>query len=221
MEHRSRRLKIILSSAMVLGIAILFASTPPGRKVVTTGFNSMDGAVDAADTAPNGSDASPAVQSGAATVENAQPGLVPVMYDIDGDTIVVKISGHEETVRFIGADTPETHDPRKPVQCFGPEAAAHTKSLVTGRSVRLAADPQDSDRDKYGRLLRYVYLPDGTLLNAELIRDGYAFAYTVFPFSKLEDFQALETQARDSNVGLWAACNVDSSQQIEQTTSTK
>ena len=103
------------------------------------------------------------------------------MYDIDGDTIVVKISGHEETVRFIGADTPETHDPRKPVQCFGPTAAAHTKSLRDRQKRTSGRRPQDSDRDKYGRLLRYVYLPDGTLLNAELIRDGYAFAYTVFP----------------------------------------
>jgi endonuclease YncB( thermonuclease family) len=222
MEHRSRRLKIILSGALVLGLAIFFTSTSPGKKVVTAGFSSVNGAVDAADTAPNDSDSSPAVQSGAATaVENVQPGLVPVAYDIDGDTIVVKISGREETVRFIGADTPETHDPRKPVQCFGETAAAHTKSLVTGKSVRLAADPSDSDRDKYGRLLRYVYLPDGTLLNSELIRDGYAFAYTIFPFSKLEQFRGLETQARNANVGLWAGCNVDSSQQIEQTAGAK
>jgi micrococcal nuclease len=221
MEHRSRRLKIILSSALALGLAIFFASTSPGKKVVSAGFSSMDGAVDAADTAPSGSDTSPAVQSGAANMLSAQPGLAPVLYDIDGDTIVVKLAGRDETVRFIGADTPETHDPRKPVQCFGLAAATHTKSLVTGKSVRLAVDPSDSDRDKYGRLLRYVYLPDGTLLNAELIRDGYAFAYTVFPFSKLDEFQALETEARDNNRGLWAGCNVDSGQQIEQTTGSK
>lgn len=218
---RSRRLFIVVASAITLGLATLLTSSHSGKNMLSAGLTTVDGAVDAADTAPNGSDTSPAVQSGAAGVLGAQPGLVPVLYDIDGDTIVVRLSGHEETVRFIGADTPETHDPRKPVQCFGLAAAAHTKGLLAGKSVRLATDPTDSDRDKYGRLLRYVYLPDGTLVNAELIRDGYAFAYTVFPFSKLDQFRAFETEARANNRGLWAGCNVDSSQQIEQTTGSK
>jgi micrococcal nuclease len=152
----------------------------------------------------------------------AQPGLYPVIYVTDGDTIIVRTPTGKETVRFLGADTPEVKDPRKPVQCYGEIASAHTKSLLGhGASVRLAPDPDDTDRDKYGRLLRYVYLPDGTLLNAELIRDGYAFAYVVFPITKLGEFRALESDARTHNRGLWAACNVNSSDLIKQTAGAK
>ena len=152
----------------------------------------------------------------------AQPGLYPVVYVDDGDTIIVRTPTGKETVRLLGADTPEVKDPRKPVQCYGPEASAHTKALLGhGASVRLAPDPDDTDRDKYGRLLRYVYLSDGTLLNAELIRDGYAFAYVVFHITKLDDFRALENQAHAANRGLWAACNVDSSSLIKQTAGAK
>jgi micrococcal nuclease len=152
----------------------------------------------------------------------AQPGMYKVTYVDDGDTIKVATPTGEETVRFIGADTPEVKDPRKPVQCFGEAASAHTKSLLGhGESVRLAPDPDDTDRDKYGRLLRYVYLADGTLLNAELIRDGWAFAYVVFPFTKLDEFRNLEADARTHNRGLWAGCNINSSDLIKQTTGAK
>ncbi len=145
------------------------------------------------------------------------PGGATVTRAVDGDTLDVSIDGHPEIVRLIGVDTPETHDPRKAVQCFGQAAAAHTKALAEGKPVRLEADPQDSNRDKYKRLLRYVYLPDGTLLNATLIKDGYAFAYTVFPFAKLEEFRGYEQLARSANRGLWGGCQVDSSSKIKQT----
>lgn len=151
----------------------------------------------------------------------SQPGLWHVNRAVDGDTIDVQQGSDKATVRLIGVDTPETHDPRKPVQCFGQAAAAHTRSLVEGNDVRLAPDPQDQDRDKYGRLLRYVYLPDGTLVNAELIRDGYGFAYVVFPFEKLDEFRQLESHARQANRGLWAGCNVNSSSLIKQTSGSK
>lgn len=157
----------------------------------------------------------------ATTIQNHQPGLYPVKQVIDGDTIEVDSGGKTETVRLIGMDTPETKDPRKPVQCFGELAHQKTESLVGGKSVRLEGDPQDSDRDKYHRLLRYVYLPDGTFVNMELVKQGYAFAYTIFPNSKLEDFKAAENQARQQNLGLWAGCNVDSSTDIKQTAGTK
>lgn len=149
------------------------------------------------------------------------PGYYKVVRDVDGDTIDVSIEGKTETVRLIGVDTPETHDPRKPVQCFGVAAANYTRGLVEGKSVRLVADPQDNNRDKYHRLLRYVYLPDGSLLNAKLIQDGYGFAYVVFPFSKLDEFRSYEQAARDQNKGLWAGCNIDGSQTIKQTSGTK
>lgn len=162
-----------------------------------------------------------AVQAVKDAVTEAQPGLWHVTRVVDGDTINVSLGDQKETVRLLGIDTPETHDPRKPVQCFGEVAAAHTKELLEGKNVRLEPDPTDSDRDKYHRLLRYVYLPDGTLINTTLVRDGYAFAYTVFPLTKLDDFRALEADARAHNRGLWAGCNIDDSDQIKQTAGAK
>jgi micrococcal nuclease len=169
----------------------------------------------------NSSPLEQAVQTVKDAVTSAQPGLWHVTRVVDGDTINVALGGQKETVRLLGIDTPETHDPRKPVQCFGEVAAAHTKELLEGKNVRLEPDPTDSDRDKYHRLLRYVYLPDGTLINAALVRDGYAFAYTIFPLTKLDDFRALEADARDHNRGLWAGCNIDDSNQIKQTAGAK
>ncbi len=125
----------------------------------------------------------------------------------DGDTIAVDMNGTQEKIRFIGIDTPETHDPRKAVQCFGQSAADYTKQRIGTQPVRLETDPLSSNRDRYNRLLRYVYLPDGTLLNAELVKQGYAFAYLSFPFTKSEEFRVLQTTARESNAGLWNSCN--------------
>lgn len=156
------------------------------------------------------------------TVITAQPGLLPVVHVEDGDTITVREpDGHNEIIRLLGVDTPETVKPNTPVQCGGKAASDHTKAVMTGASVRLAPDPEDSDRDKYGRLLRYVYLPDGTLYNAELIRDGYGFAYTIFPITKLDDFKAIEADARANNRGLWGTCNSTVVDGVEQTTTAK
>jgi micrococcal nuclease len=104
---------------------------------------------------------------------------------IDGDTLLLS---NGERVRLIGVDTPETKHPQKPVQYFGKE-------------VRLEYDWQR--RDKYGRLLAYVYLMDGTFLNAEIIKQGYGFAYTRFPFKYLEEFRRYEKEARENGRGLW------------------
>ncbi len=148
---------------------------------------------------------------------NNQPGLYHVTKVVDGDTIEVSAGGAADKVRFIGVDTPETSDPRKPVQCFAQAAKSKTTSLLTDQNVKLVPDPEDSDRDKYHRLLRYVYLPDGTLINAELVKQGYAFAYKVFPFTKLDEFTTLEQQARTAGAGLWSGCSVHLDGQIEQT----
>ncbi len=130
----------------------------------------------------------------------------------DGDTITVDMSGVEEKIRMIGVDTPETEDPRKPVQCFGRAASTFTKELVGTQAVRLEADPLNTNRDRYNRLLRYVYLPDGRLVNSELIKQGYGFAYTSFPFTKLEEFKQLQTEARQANRGLWNECSPETNQ---------
>ena len=120
---------------------------------------------------------------------------------IDGDTIVVETAGKHEKVRLIGVDTPETVHPSKPVEYFGKEASEFTRKKVEGKRVRLEYDWQS--RDKYRRLLAYVYIEDGTFLNAEIIRQGYGFAYTRFPFKYLKDFRQYEREARENNRGLW------------------
>jgi micrococcal nuclease len=149
------------------------------------------------------------------------PGYYAVTKVSDGDTFNVSIAGKNETVRLVGIDTPETHDPRKPVQCFGKVASDKAHELLDGKSVRLEADPGGDDRDKYHRLLRYAYLPDGTFYNQYMVQQGYAFAYTVFPNSKLEQFRGWEREAREANRGLWAGCNINESSQIKQTTGSK
>lgn len=118
---------------------------------------------------------------------------------IDGDTIVLD---ENEKVRLVGVDTPETKDPRKPVQYFGKEAYEFTKGLIEGKKVRLEYD--QVRKDKYGRTLAYVYLEDGTFLNAEIIKQGYGFAYTKYPFKYLEEFRQYEKEAREIEIGLWS-----------------
>lgn len=124
---------------------------------------------------------------------------------IDGDTI--EIEGGQK-VRYIGIDTPETVDPRKPVQCFAIEATKKNKELVEGKRVRLEKDI--SETDKYGRLLRYVYV-DGIFVNDYLVRQGYAYASTFPPDVKYsEQFLAAQKEARENNRGLWKECQITS-----------
>ena len=130
--------------------------------------------------------------------------MVRVVRVVDGDTINVEINGKVEPLRYIGIDTPETVDPRKPVQCFGVEASKKNKELVDGKMVRLEKDI--TDRDKYKRLLRYVWLGD-TLINEMLVSQGYATSYSYPPDVKYQDrFVEAEKQARDNKLGLWTAC---------------
>lgn len=135
------------------------------------------------------------------------PGFYRVTKVSDGDTITVDMNGKQESVRMIGVDTPETHKPNTPVQCFGKEASDYThKILGNGATVRLEADPTNDNRDRYDRLLRYVYLPDGTLYQKALIEQGYGFAYTSFPFQKKEEFVQAQARAQSAKTGLWAVC---------------
>ena len=119
---------------------------------------------------------------------------------IDGDTIIVDIAGVKERVRLIGVDTPETKHPRKPVQHFGKEAYNFTWRMAEGKKVRLEFD--QNQRDRYKRLLAYVYLEDGTFLNAEIIKQGYGHAYTKFPFKYMHKFRQHEREARLKKRGL-------------------
>ena len=139
-------------------------------------------------------------------VVSNQPGLYTVTHFTDGDTITIDMDGHSEKIRFIGVDTPETHKPNTPVQCFGPQAAARTKELIGNQKIRLVSDSLTTNRDRYDRLLRYIYLTDGTNVNKKLIEEGYAFYYPYFPFSKSNEFNIAEQNAIGKRLGLWAAC---------------
>jgi endonuclease YncB( thermonuclease family) len=123
---------------------------------------------------------------------------------IDGDTIQLS---NGKKVRYIGIDTPETVDPRKPVQCFGKEAKEINKTLVLHKEVILKKDISETDR--YGRLLRYVYLLDGTFVNLWLVKNGYAFAYTYPPdVAHSQEFLLAEREAKENKRGLWGNCKI-------------
>jgi len=126
---------------------------------------------------------------------------------IDGDTIRVRLDKpHEQrTVRYIGVDTPETVKPGTPVQCYGKAASAFNRRLVAGRRVRLALGRERTDR--YGRLLAYVSVEGGPLVEDELLRDGFARTLTIPPNNdRARHFASLERAARAARRGLWAAC---------------
>ncbi len=128
----------------------------------------------------------------------------------DGDTIHVDMNGTNETIRLIGINTPETVDPRTPVQCFGKEASARMKELVAGKIVRLEYDDTQSLRDVYNRLLAYVYLEDGEMINRKMVAEGYAYEYTYMtPYKYQKEFRDLQNLARTSGRGLWSkdTCN--------------
>ncbi len=124
---------------------------------------------------------------------------------VDGDTVVVNINGKVETLRLIGINTPETVDPRKAVECFGKEASNKAKAVLTGKVVQLEADPSQGERDKYGRLLRYIFLADGTNFNKLMIGEGFAYEYTYhLPYQYQAQFKLAEREARELKKGLWA-----------------
>jgi micrococcal nuclease len=125
---------------------------------------------------------------------------------VDGDTLLLA-SG--ERVRLIGVDTPETKHPKKPVERFGKEASEFTRHMVEGKRVRLEFDPANAvtghkDNTQQKRTLAYVFLDDGRLLNAEIIKQSYGFALSRYPFARMEEFRRLEREAREQGRGLWA-----------------
>jgi len=125
----------------------------------------------------------------------------------DGDTVIVDIGGGEETVRLIGIDTPETVKPNTPVECYGPEASALTKSLLAeGTAVRLVRDVEP--RDAYGRLLAYVYrVDDEMFVNLHLVEVGAAVPLTFEPNTTYADrFVDAAATAERAGLGLWGAC---------------
>lgn len=129
---------------------------------------------------------------------------------VDGDTLKINMNGTVETLRLIGIDTPETVDPRKPVQCFGTEASNRAKTLLSGQKVRIESDSTQDTRDKYGRLLVYAYREDGLFFNKSMVADGYAYEYTYDnPYKYQAEFKAAQQAAKTAGKGLWSpdTCN--------------
>jgi micrococcal nuclease len=121
--------------------------------------------------------------------------------------VKIEATGEEVKIRLLGMNTPESVDPRRPVQCFGKEASHHTKDLVEGKVVLLIDDPKADDRDKYGRWLRNVVRKDDSLdLNATLVAEGYANAYLSFPLDgkRKAQIRQLEQEAKINERGLWS-----------------
>jgi micrococcal nuclease len=136
-----------------------------------------------------------------------RPSAPTVVRVVDGDTIVVRLGGGEETVRLVGIDTPETVDPRRPVGCFGTEASRRTKALLpVGTRLRLERDVEA--RDRYGRVLAYVYRADDhTFVNLALAEEGFAEPLTIPPnVTHASRFAAAAAAARAAGRGLWGAC---------------
>jgi len=130
--------------------------------------------------------------------------LLDVVKVVDGDTIDVSLDGKTERIRLIGINTPETVDPRKPVECFGKEASDKAKALLSGKKVYLEADLISGERDKYNRLLRYVFLEDGTSFNLMMIKEGYAYEYTYdVPYKYQTEFKEAQKEAMAAKAGLW------------------
>jgi len=141
--------------------------------------------------------------------------LYKVAHVLDGDTFIVNVDGKDITVRMLGINTPETVDPRKPIECFGVEASNETKSLLDGRLVQFKINPNRELLDKYKRYLLYVYRDDGLFINESLIKNGFAREYTYGkPYSLRSEFKKAEKEAKKAKKGLWSKCTMSDIVQI-------
>ncbi|WKZ30057.1 MAG: thermonuclease family protein [Candidatus Dojkabacteria bacterium] len=127
---------------------------------------------------------------------------------IDGDTIEVRKDNALHKVRLIGIDAPETGSGNTTKECFADEATAALTLLINGKEVVLRDDPTQDDKDRYNRLLRYIFLPDGTNINLEMVKNGYAHEYTYrVPYEFQATFSDAQEYAEFAQVGLWASDN--------------
>ena len=141
----------------------------------------------------------------ASLLSNTAPEQYVVSRVVDGDTIEVEKEGVKEKVRLIGINAPESVDPRKTVECFGKESSDELKTLLKGQQVKLYEDNTQDNRDKYGRLLRYVYTDDH-FINLVMIERGYAYEHTYkAPYVHQVDFRNAQKAAIEKAEGLWAS----------------
>ncbi len=211
----------ILLAVVIVGCGSSVPSAPPGTATPPAGTTPASAAT--AEPAATATLASgPSRESAAPTFDSPTPpppttdpfgGLQPtgptepahVVRIVDGDTIHVLLNGRDHSLRYIGMDTPEDVKPGTPVMPMSLEAAAANTRLVAGRDVVLEKDVSETDR--FGRLLRYVWLHDGDrwmMVDLELVLEGYAQVATYPPDVKYVDlFLAAERRARDQGLGLW------------------
>ncbi len=176
----------VLGAVMLASFIIGVATAPPVEPKPETEEVTTDSAPDATEQ----------------TTDTAVSTVVKV---VDGDTITVETNGVRETIRIVGINTPETVDPRKPVECFGQEASSRAKAMLDGQTVKLEADPTQGERDKYDRLLRYVFLADGSDFGKQMIVEGYAYEYTYSAAYKYQqDYKTAQAEAQAAKRGLWA-----------------
>ncbi len=134
--------------------------------------------------------------------------LYRVIDVLDGDTLVANVAGKEVTVRLIGIDTPEVMDPRKPVQCYGPEASAKAKEILSNKEIYIEKEKAKGNYDKYGRVLAYAKFTDGTSYNQYMIENGFAKEYTFNKekYKYQKEFKDAQKKAKKEKLGLWSAC---------------
>lgn len=217
-ERLSKLVLIALALAFVfLSSAGCSGSAPaPTSPVVATPQNARATATQVAATTPGANLRQPGKNDEGPGIE------AKVVEVVDGDTIKVSLAGKTETIRIIGIDTPEVVDPRQPVQCFGREASAKAKELLSGQQLRLVPDPTQADRDRYNRLLRYVEMADGTDFGLWMIANGYAHEYTYeIPYQRQAQYKAAYREAREKGLGFWApnTCNGDTKKPAARTPS--
>ena len=204
-----KRLVAALLVLFIVGGTVLYAATLPARRDQPISAQDDTPQVQGDQTAAAGPDSEYVppedVKPTTAPASDAPQVTYRITQTVDGDTVKADIDGKIETIRLIGIDTPETKDPRKSVQCFGQAASDYTKAGLLGQSVRLEADESQQNRDKYGRLLRYIFLADGTNFNEKLVAEGYAYEYTYrVPYQYQADFKDDQAAASAAQKGLWS-----------------
>ncbi len=191
---------------MAVLCAVIFLGAGCAESAGSVPIDQAKPATQAPTVEPASSTQIPAAVSKTDASPQTAPSFFAVKKVVDGDTFDVDIDGSVERIRVVGINTPETVDPRKSVECFGKESSEKAHQLLEGRRVRLEADASQDDRDKYGRLLRFVFLEDGTDYGLKMIGDGYAYEYTYdIPYKFQKEYKAAEKSAKDNGLGLWAA----------------
>lgn len=199
MDKSSRFLSLGVLIAVTLGLGLIFL-----------GFSSFNQTQTPVVFSPTPQPSSPVSRESSSSATLGISGqAAQVLKVIDGDTIEVEYGGKSYKVRYIGIDTPETVDPRRPVGCFGKESSNENKNLVERKTVILQKDI--SETDKYSRLLRYVYLPIDNekfiFVNDFLVRSGFAKVSTYPPDVKFTNqFLEAQKEAQVKNIGLWKSC---------------